>query len=194
MHMPVGAYEKSQIRQIASQAGIPVAAKSDSQDICFIPDHDYAAFIEKETGKKYLPGNFVDENGKILGQHKGIIHYTVGQRKGLGITAETPLFVKEIKTDTNEVVICKNEALFSCECRVSNVNWMAESTVDAGYTAIGKVRYSHKGAKCALYPLDDGSLKCVFEEPQRAMTPGQAAVFYQDDHVLCGGTINAPRF
>ena len=127
-----------------------------------MPDHDYAAFIENETGKKYEPGNFVDEDGNIIGQHKGLIHYTIGQRKGLGITAVTPLFVKELRPKTNEVVITTNERLFSDTCYVSDVNYMAQ---------------------------ENGMIKCVFDEPQRAMTPGQAAVFYQDEHILCGGTI-----
>lgn len=187
--MPVGFYEKDQIREIAKQAGLPVAHKSDSQDICFVPDHDYAGFIARETGRESEPGNFVDEQGNILGRHKGIIYYTIGQRKGLGITAATPLFVKELRVDTNEVVICKNENLFTKTCYVENVNYMAEASIEPGTEAIGKIRYSHKGSTCKLTPLEDGTLRCDFDEPQRAVTPGQAAVFYQGDHVLCGGTI-----
>ena len=187
--MPVGGYEKPQIREIAKKAGLPVAGKHDSQDICFVPDHDYAAFIENETGKKYEPGNFVDEDGNIIGQHKGLIHYTIGQRKGLGITAATPLFVKELRPKTNEVVITTNERLFSDTCYVSDVNYMAQESIEPGTRAVGKVRYSHGGAQCTLTPLENGMIKCVFDEPQRAMTPGQAAVFYQDEHILCGGTI-----
>lgn len=187
--MPVGEFEKPAIREIAVKAGLPVAHKSDSQDICFVPDHDYAGFIARETGTISLPGNFVDEEGNILGQHKGIINYTVGQRKGLGITAPTPLFVKELRTETNEVVICKNEDLFSKVCHVENVNYMSKAEIVKGERAIGKVRYSHQGAACSLTPLPDGTLMCEFDEPQRAMTPGQAAVFYDGDHVLCGGTI-----
>ena len=187
--MPVGDYEKPRIREIAEEIGLPVAAKRDSQDICFVPDHDYASFIEQETGKKSLPGNFVDEEGNILGQHRGLIHYTIGQRKGLGISSETPIFVKELRPKTNEVVLCKSESLFSRECHVDNVNYMAEATLTEPVRAIGKIRYSHKGAPCELRPQPDGSLLAVFDEPQRAMTPGQAAVFYRDDYVLCGGTI-----
>lgn len=187
--MPVGDYEKSQIREFALQAGLPVAHKQDSQDICFVPDHDYAAFITRETGKECPAGSFVDEEGNVVGKHRGIIHYTIGQRKGLGITAETPLFVKEIRPETNEVVLCRSESLFSKVCTVSNVNYMAKERIAEGTRAIGKVRYSHRGAECRLYPLADGKLECRFDEPQRAMTPGQAAVFYEDDHILCGGTI-----
>jgi tRNA-specific 2-thiouridylase len=187
--MPVGAYEKPEIRRIAEEAGLPVASKQDSQDICFVPDHDYAGFIEQETGKTPLPGNFVDEDGNILGTHKGIVHYTIGQRKGLGITADAPLFVKELRTDTNEVVLCRSESLFTDTCYVSNVNYMAVEALSEPTEAVGKVRYSHKGAPCRIIPQSDGMLKCQFCEPQRAMTPGQAAVFYDGDHILCGGTI-----
>ena len=127
--------------------------------------------------------------GNVLGQHKGIIFYTVGQRKGLGLTAPTPLFVKELRPDTNEVVICKNEELFEDTCYVSQMNYMAIEGITEPIRAIGKVRYSHKGSPCTLSLLENGMVKCTFDEPQRAMTPGQAAVFYDGDHVLCGGTI-----
>jgi len=187
--MPVGDYEKPRIREIAESIGLPVAAKRDSQDICFVPDHDYAAFIARETGRESVPGNFVDENGNIMGRHRGMIHYTIGQRKGLGISSETPIFVKELRPDTNEVVLCKSERLFTRTCRVANVNYMAESVLADPARVIGKVRYSHAGSPGVLYPQPDGTLVCEFDEPQRAMTPGQAAVFYRDDYVLCGGTI-----
>ena len=187
--MPVGEYNKTQIRQIATDIGIQVANKPDSQDICFVPDHDYASFIAQETGKESKPGNFVDEEGNIMGQHRGLIHYTIGQRKGLGISSSTPIFVKELRPQTNEVVLCKSERLFSRDCHVDNINYMAEEKLTGPVKAIGKIRYSHAGAPCTLYPQPDGTLLAQFDEPQRAMTPGQAAVFYQDDHVLCGGTI-----
>jgi tRNA-specific 2-thiouridylase len=189
--MPVGDYAKDQIREIARQAGLPVASKGDSQDICFVPDHDYAGFIERETGQAAVPGNFVDEQGNILGTHRGIIHYTVGQRKGLGISADTPLFVKELRADTNEVVLCRSESLFSDTCIVSSVNYMSVASLPGGAKteALGKIRYLHKGSPCTIEPLFDGRLKCTFAEPQRAFTPGQAAVFYEGDHILCGGTI-----
>ncbi|MBR4027829.1 MAG: tRNA 2-thiouridine(34) synthase MnmA [Lachnospiraceae bacterium] len=187
--MPVGAYTKDEIRQIAEKIHLPVAGKQDSQDICFIPDNDYASFIERETGKKSQTGNFVDETGTILGTHKGIVHYTVGQRKGLGLTAETPLFVKELRPETNEVVICKSEQLFENVCYIKNMNYMAIPNLTEERKAIGKVRYSHKGSPCTLQLLENNIVKCTFDEPQRAITPGQAAVFYQDDYVLCGGTI-----
>ena len=188
--MPVGAYTKTEIRDIAEKIKLPVAAKADSQDICFIPDGDYAGFIKKETGTSFERGNFVDTQGNVLGTHKGIIHYTIGQRKGLGLTAPTPLFVKELRPETNEVVICKSEELFEDVCYVKDMNYMAINELKESYQAVGKVRYSHKGAECILTPMADGRVECRFKEPQRAMTPGQAAVFYEDDHVLCGGTID----
>ena len=132
---------------------------------------------------------FVDEEGNIMGRHKGLIHYTIGQRKGLGIPSATPIFVKELRPENNEVVLCKSESLFRRECAVANVNYMAEESLAEPVHAIGKVRYSHAGAPCMIYPQADGTLRIVFDEPQRAMTPGQAAVFYRDDYVLCGGTI-----
>lgn len=187
--MPVGDYDKPHIRQIAEEIGLPVATKHDSQDICFVPDHDYASFIAQETRKESMPGNFVDEEGNVMGQHRGLIHYTIGQRKGLGISSTTPIFVKELRSETNEVVLCKSESLFSHDCHVDNINYMAEEKLTEPVRAIGKIRYSHAGALCTLYPQPDGTLLAQFDEPQRAMTPGQAAVFYQDDHVLCGGTI-----
>ena len=187
--MPVGAYDKSEVRRIAGEIGLSVANKMDSQDICFVPDHDYASFITQETGKESKPGNFVDEEGNIMGQLRGLIHYTIGQRQGLGISSSTPIFVKELRPQTHEVVLCKSESLFSRDCHVDNINYMAEEKLTGPGKAIGKIRYSHAGAPCTLYPQPDGTLLAQFDEPQRAMTPGQAAVFYQDDHVLCGGTI-----
>lgn len=188
--MPVGQFEKSAIREIAEKVGLPVAHKSDSQDICFVPDHDYAGFIERETGNKYSVGNFIDEeSGNVLGQHKGIINYTIGQRKGLGISSSQPLFVKELNINSNEIILCKSESLFEKECYISNINYMSVETIDKPTRALGKIRYSHKGDVCTIEPMDNGWLKCVFDEPQRAITPGQAAVFYEGDHILCGGVI-----
>lgn len=187
--MPVGDYEKERIRSIAAEAGLPVAHKHDSQDICFVPDHDYASFIIRQTGKTPEPGNFIDEEGNVLGRHRGLIYYTVGQRKGLGISAETPLFVRELRPASNEVVLCRSEALLADTCVVSDVNYMSVPELAGAVPAVGKTRYSHPGAPCMLYPLADGCVECRFAEPQRAITPGQAAVFYQEDHILCGGTI-----
>ena len=187
--MPVGNYEKSEIRKIAESIGLPVASKHDSQDICFIPDHDYVSFIEKMTGHKYKPGNFINEEGKVLGRHNGVIRYTIGQRRGLGLTSQEPVFVKELRVKSNEVVISNKNGLYSDTCYISDINYMARDSIKDGEATVGKIRYSHKPAACRLYPLQNGIIKVVFDEPVRSITPGQAAVFYDGDCILCSGTI-----
>lgn len=187
--MPVGNYRKSEIRSIAQEIGIPVAAKKDSQDICFVPDHDYAKFIEEYTNRKFEPGKFVDKNGNVLGEHRGIVHYTIGQRKGLNISDETPWFVRKILPKENQILLCKSEDLFETVCYVDDVNYMAIEQLDQPLRVLGRIRYSHKGAMCTIERVDATSIKCTFDEPQRAMTPGQAAVFMDGNIVLCGGTI-----
>lgn len=188
--MPVGEYAKCEIREIAEESGIPVAKKPDSQEICFIPDQDYAGFIEREYhGEIPGPGNYVDKKGNILGRHQGIIHYTVGQRKGLNLAMGHPVFVTEIRPETDEVVIGENEDVFTRELVFSNVNYMGLEKVKEPVRLLGKIRYSHKGEWCTVYPEEDGMMKCVFEKPVRAVTPGQAAVFYDGDYVAFGGTI-----
>lgn len=188
--MPVGAYEKDEIRRIAEQIGLNVAHKPDSQEICFIPDHDYAKFIEQTTGEIMPPGNFVDLEGRVLGRHKGITHYTVGQRKGLNLSLGHPVFVVEIRPETNEVVIGESEDVFSSVLRCNQVNWMSIDGLHGETQRLeAKIRYSHKGAPCTVREIGDGMVQCTFDEPQRAITPGQAVVFYQDDYVAGGGTI-----
>lgn len=187
--MPVGEYEKEEIREIAEKIGLLVANKPDSQEICFIPDNDYAGYIKRETGKEFLQGNFVDLNGKILGKHKGIIHYTIGQRKGLGLSLGAPAFVVDIRPETNEVVIGTNEDTFH-DCLLANqVNFMSISELVGERNVIAKIRYSHQGAPCKIKMTGDDMLACQFEEPVRAITPGQAVVFYEDDVVVGGATI-----
>ena len=188
--MPVGEYTKDEIRNIARDMGIDVADKPDSQEICFIPDNDYAGFIGRYTGKECEPGNFVDTEGKILGRHKGIIHYTVGQRKGLNLSLGRPAFVVELRPETNEVVIGTNEDVFSDTLYAGDINYMGLGELPPeGITAIGKIRYAHAGAPCRVVPVGDDRIKVVFDEPQRAITPGQAVVLYDGDKVLLGGTI-----
>ncbi len=186
--MPVGNYDKSQIRKIAEEVGLPVAHKHDSQDICFVPDHDYASFIERETGLKQKEGNFVDLEGNVLGRHKGIIHYTVGQRKGLGIASTEPYFVKEVRPESNEVLLVRSKDLFADTLYCDDINFMDRETITEPIRVLGKIRYSHKGAMCTL-SLENDRLKAVFDEPQRAFTKGQAAVFYEDGHIVAGGVI-----
>lgn len=186
---PLYDYEKTEIRKIAVENNIPVATKKDSQDICFIPNHDYAAFIEEYTGRVSKSGNFVDTEGTILGKHNGITHYTVGQRKGLGIAFGEPKFVIGIRPETNEVVLGSREDLMIKEVLLNDVNYMAVADINGPVRATGRLRYSQKDMPCTLYKDADGMLRAVFDEPMRAATPGQAGVFYSDDCILCGGVI-----
>lgn len=188
--MPVGAYSKDQIREIADQINLKVAHKPDSQEICFIPDHDYAKFIEENTGKELPRGNFVDLDGNVLGQHEGITHYTVGQRKGLNLSMGHPVFVTEIRPETNEVVIGNSDDVFSDTLRCNRINWMAVDGLHGGEMRVNaKIRYSHRGAPCTIREVGEDLVECRFDEPQRAITPGQAVVFYADSYVVGGGTI-----
>lgn len=187
--MPVGDYTKDEIRKIASEIGIQVANKPDSMEICFVPDNDYAGFIQRETD--YIPkeGNFVDIHGNVIGKHKGIIHYTVGQRKGLGLAMGHPVFVTEIRPDTNEVVIGENANVFASKLYANKLNFMAAEAFTGDVRAKAKIRYSHAGADCTVRMINEDTLECVFDEPQRAVTPGQALVLYDGEYVLGGGTI-----
>lgn len=188
--MPVGAYTKDQIREIAGQINLRVAHKPDSQEICFIPDNNYAEFIEENAGEKAPEGNFVDLDGQVIGRHKGITHYTVGQRKGLNLSMGHPVFVVEIRPETNEVVIGNGEDVFSNSLRAGHLNWMAIDGLHGQELQVtAKIRYSHKGALCTIREVEDGVVECNFTEAQRAITPGQAVVFYNGDYVVGGGTI-----
>ena len=188
--MPVGDFTKEEIRQMAEDMGLPVAKKKDSMEICFIPDNDYAAFIQRSAGEVPGAGNFVDKEGKILGRHKGITHYTVGQRKGLNLSMGHPVFVTGIRPETNEVVIGEGDDVFSDFLVCGGPNWMAEDGLHGEERRVmAKIRYSHKGAPCLIREREDGTVECRFETPQRAITPGQAVVFYENDHIFGGGTI-----
>lgn len=187
--MPVGEYSKEEIRQIAEDIGLAVANKPDSQDICFIPDNDYAKFIHENTSVEIPQGNFVDLQGNILGTHKGITNYTVGQRKGLNLAMGKPVFVVEIRPETNEVVIGDNQDVFAPCLYANKLNFMTIPDLEGDMVVDAKIRYSHKGAKATIRKMEDDLLECVFEEPQRAITPGQAVVFYKDDYVVGGGSI-----
>ena len=189
--MPVGEYDKGQIRKMAEEIGLLVAGKPDSQEICFIPDNDYASYIEKETGQTFPEGNFVDAGGRVLGRHKGIIHYTVGQRKGLGLSLGTPAFVTELRPETNEVVIGTNEDTFHDRLLAGRVNWMSIPELQGERRVSAKIRYSHQGASCIIRMTGEDEVECRFDEPVRAITPGQAVVFYDGDIVVGGGTIRS---
>ncbi|MGN0370275.1 MAG: tRNA 2-thiouridine(34) synthase MnmA [Butyrivibrio sp.] len=186
---PLFQYKKDEVRKIALDNGLNVAHKKDSQDICFIKDGDYAGFIEQSTGIKPEPGNFVDIHGNVLGRHKGIIHYTVGQRKGLGIAFGEPRFVLRLNMKDNEVVLGTNEDLMSKTVIVDDVNYMAVDSIETPLRATGKVRYSQKDVPCTIYPEAGGRVRAEFDEPVRAAAPGQSGVFYDGDNIICGGTI-----
>ncbi|MDD4111555.1 MAG: tRNA 2-thiouridine(34) synthase MnmA [Herbinix sp.] len=210
--MPVGDYSKDEIRAIANKLKLPVANKPDSQEICFVANNDYAGFIkeylEDEDNKRiveekralyminmeragygFTPGNFVDTSGNILGKHQGLAHYTIGQRKGLNIALGRPVFVMKLDPKTNEVVIGEAGDVFTDRFFVSDLNFMAIENLEDEMVVNAKIRYGHKGARCTIKRTAAEEILCVFDEPQRAVTPGQAAVFYKDDYVVGGGII-----
>mgnify|MGYP001095289034 FL=1 len=188
---PLGEYEKPQVRELAEMAGLRVAQKPDSQEICFVPDNDYAGFIERETGVKEEVGNFVSTSGKILGQHKGIGHYTIGQRKGLGIAFGEPMFVVEIRAHSNEVVLGRGEEVFANRLTARKVNYMAAAGFEAGQEVTAKIRYNDSGAKAIISAVGDDFFTLDFPVSVRAVTPGQAVVLYDGAYVLGGGTIDS---
>ena len=187
--LPLGVMHKSETRRIAEEQGFYNADKPDSQDICFVPNGDYAGFIARFTGHDCSAGDFVDEEGHVLGRHKGIVHYTVGQRKGLGIAADAPLYVKQIDAASNRVVLSGNESLFSRELTANDFNWIAYDVPPRELRASARVRYHQREQAATVTVLGDGRVHLVFDEPQRAITPGQAIVLYDGDTVLGGGTI-----
>lgn len=187
--MPVGAYHKEEIRKIAAREGLFVANKPDSQEICFIPDNNYKRFLEEETGKKSVPGNFVDASGKVLGQHKGITHYTIGQRKGLGIAFGHPVFVSEIRPESNEVVLGNSEEVFFDRLIATDINYMAADKFTVGQRMLAKIRYADLGQMCTVEDVRDDQITIAFDQKARAVTPGQAVVFYEDGYVFGGATI-----
>ena len=186
---PIGETQsKEQVRELARSTGLDVASKKESQDICFIPDGDYAAFIENYRKKTYPVGDFVDLQGKVLGKHKGIIRYTIGQRKGLGLALPASMYVVSKDLDNNKVVLGFNEDLFSSELYATEVNLSAIDTIDKPIRVQAKVRYNQE-AKWATATIENGKLHIVFDEPQRAICKGQSVVLYDGDTVLGGGII-----
>lgn len=187
--LPLGELSKMEVRNIAKQLGFENSDKKDSQDICFVPDGDYAAFIESYTGKSYPEGDFVDTKGNVLGRHRGIIRYTVGQRKGLGLALPAPMYVKQKDVNTNTVILCSNQELFTDTLIANEFNWINFEDPPAHFEAFVKTRYKSKPAKASVIPITRDRVKIVFETPQRAITAGQAAVLYDGDTVIGGGTI-----
>lgn len=187
--LPLGGYNKAEIRAIAEKSGMAVSKKKDSQEICFVPSNDYAGFIAARVGQLPPPGEFTDADGRVLGQHRGIVHYTVGQRKGLGIAFGKPMFVTAIDAEKNRVVLGEQGSEYTDVLLAEQVNFIAPVVPVAPFVCHCRVRYNGILGRATVTPLQNGSAKVVFDTPMRAVTPGQAVVFYDGDTVLGGGTI-----
>jgi len=185
---PLGDFEsKDQIREIAKQKNLKVASKPDSEDICFIPDGDYAKFLENNSNLKPKPGNIVDSKGKILGKHSGLYNYTIGQRKGLGISHPNPLFVLGFNSAKNEVIVGEQDELYRTEFEVENINLLLMDKLDGEVEVDVKTRYSSNQAKAVISQISEDRIRVKLKEPVRAITPGQSAVFYVDGDIVLGG-------
>lgn len=187
---PLADYTKSEVREIARKIGLKVADKPDSQELCFVTDKDYRDFLAKRASDHIKPGPIVDRAGNVLGEHRGIQFYTIGQRKGLGIALGKPKYVIALNAETNSVVVGDNEDLFSKSLRVQNANFISIPTLTEPMSVIVKIRHVHAGSKATIVPgSQDREVEVIFDEPQRAITPGQSAVFYDGDIVVGGGVI-----
>ena len=189
---PLGEYTKAEARRLAEENGFVNANKPDSQDICFVPDGEYAAAIRRIDGRELTPGDFVDRGGRVLGSHKGLECYTVGQRRGLGIALGEPAYVLSLQPENGSVVLGPDKALYARQVRVKDFRWIAGEAPTGPIRAKAKIRYRHREQECTVMPLTDGGVRIEFDEPQRAATPGQSAVVYDGDEVLGGGVITRP--
>lgn len=189
LKLPLGELSKAQVRKIAEENGFINADKKDSQDICFVPDGKYADFICKYTGRTFPDGDFVDLSGNVLGTHKGIIRYTIGQRRGLNLSLPQSMYVCRKDIDTNTVTLCLDHELFSSQLIAEDVNLISIKELKEPVRLSAKIRYKHNQADATLYPLDKDKIRLVFDTPQRAVTKGQAVVMYIGDTVVGGGTI-----
>jgi tRNA-specific 2-thiouridylase len=187
--MPLGDLKKSESRDIARESDLRTADKEESMEICFVPDKDYKAFLTKSKMVVEHQGDIVDQSGKVLGQHDGIEFYTIGQRKGLGISAPKPLYVLKLEPDTNRVIVGESDELIQDSFHIDRCNWIPFESPPKEIEALAKIRYNHEGTPAKIIPESDDRAKVVLLEPQRAVTPGQACVLYQDDLVLGGGWI-----
>lgn len=188
--MPVGDYEKEEVRKFAEKIDLQISEKKDSQEICFIPDKDYGAFLERQLKDKLPPkGHFVTKDGVILGEHEGISHYTIGQRKGLNIAMGHPIYVTKIDSRNQTVTLGENEELFSTRATAHDIHFMGISEISSPISVLAKVRYGHKGTIGIAKMLDRDTLEVTFSEPVRAITPGQSLVLYQDGAIVCGGIL-----
>ena len=187
---PLGGMKKEEVRRLAQKYNLKVAEKVESQEICFIPDDNYSKFIlEKVSPDAVKPGNIVDTSGKVIGRHSGIHNYTIGQRKGLGISSPKPLYVTGFDLDKNNVIVGDEERLYSNALVVDDLNWLSIPKPDGEIEVKVKIRYRHDGEEGVLIPIDSGKLRVEFKRPVKSITPGQAAVFYDGDIVLGGGWI-----
>lgn len=186
---PLGSLTKAQVREIAEKEGLITARKRDSQDICFIPDGDYAAFLQRYTGKTYPEGDYLNLDGTIVGRHKGAACYTIGQRKGLGLAMGEPVYVCKKDMQANTVTVGPNEALFSSGLRAKDWNWFPFPALTEPLEVTAKIRHSQHELAATVYPEDSGFARVEFVFPQRAITPGQAVVLYHGEDVIGGGTI-----
>ena len=186
---PLGGMHKDAVRAIAEEQGLCNARKHDSQDICFVPDGDYVSFLRQYGGVEPVPGDFLDSEGRVLGRHRGMECYTIGQRKGLGVSANAPQYVLGKDPDRNAVILGEDNRLYTRELTAERVNWLSVPEPDRPLSVTAKTRYSQREAAATVEPLPGGRIRMVFTEPQRAVTPGQAVVFYDGDLVLGGGTI-----
>ena len=186
---PLGEYEKSDIRRIAEAAGLINSRKPDSQDICFVPDGDYASFIKKNTGAEIKEGNFISADGDVIGRHKGIINYTIGQRRGIGISIGKPAYVTDKNALENTVTIGDESNLYKSEITAYDVNLISLDSISDEMRVTAKVRYSRNEQAAVVIPSGNGEVLVKFDEPQRAPASGQAVVFYDGDVVIGGGTI-----
>ena len=189
VRFPLGGLTKREVRAIAEEQSFVNAAKHDSQDICFVPDGDYARFIERWSGERAAPGDFVDRDGNFIARHKGVVNYTVGQRRGIGVAAEHPYYVVSKDAETNIVVLGANDELFSTHLEAEDVNLISVASLDAPMRVKAKIRYRQRETDATITPLPDGNVAVDFDAPQRAVTPGQTVVFYDGDIVVGGGTI-----
>lgn len=187
--LPLGSMKKTEVRALAKERGFLNAEKPESQDICFVPDGDYASFLERYTGKTYEPGPFLDTTGKMIGTHKGCIRYTVGQRRGLGVALGKPMYVKSINPIANTVTLAEEQDLYSNELTATDLNWISGRAPESAIECKAKVRYRQIEQPAIAYPLPNGDAQVVFEKAQKAIAPGQDVVLYDGDTVLGGGTI-----
>ena len=187
--LPIADFDKQEIRRMAAEAGLPVARKKDSQEICFVKDNSYANFIKSRTGEGSREGDFVDLSGKVVGRHRGIIHYTVGQRKGIGIAAAEPYFVLAVDSQKNQIVLGSDSDLFRRELLADQVHAVSDRPFSFPVRIEAKIRYSAKAVPATLCGEEDGRVRVTFDDSVRAITPGQSVVFYQGDRVIGGGII-----